>query len=102
VLGSRSLQVGGDMSETVGKSRTLKVTKDLIVNVSGKHQSVVAKEYKLKAKEITFSAEETFTMQAGSAKIQLKKNGDIIVKGGKIEHTASGDVIIKGSKIEQN
>jgi type VI secretion system secreted protein VgrG len=102
VGGSRSLKVGEDMSEEVGKSKTLKIGKDLIVNVEGNLRQQVAKEYKIKAKEITLSAEQAFTLQVGSAKIQLKKNGDIVVKGSKVEVNSSGDVIIKGSKVEEN
>jgi type VI secretion system secreted protein VgrG len=32
----------------------------------------------------------------------LKKNGDIVIKGGKINIKGSSDVVIKGSKILEN
>ena len=32
----------------------------------------------------------------------MKKNGDIVMKGGKIKIEGSGDVVIKGSKVGIN
>jgi type VI secretion system secreted protein VgrG len=36
------------------------------------------------------------------AKIQLKKNGNILINGKKIKVKGSGDVIVKGSKIAES
>ena len=102
VAGSRSVEVGGELSETVGKSRTLKVGKDLTLNVAGKMSHIVAKEYVLEGKEIVLSAKEKFLLQVGSAKIEVKKNGDIVISGAKVEVNASGDLVLKASKIEEN
>ncbi|SRR6266568_1430346 len=102
VMGSRTMKVGGDLSETVGKSRTLKVGKDLTVNVGGKFQQAVKGNYTLKAKEIILSADDKFTLKVGSATFEVKKSGDIVLKGSKIEVNASGNLVLKGSKITEN
>jgi type VI secretion system secreted protein VgrG len=102
VMGSRTLKVGGDLSETVGKKRTLKIGKDFIVNVGGKLQQAVKKKLTLKAKEIVLSADDQFTLKVGSATLQVKKSGDVVLKGGKVQVTASGDLVMKGSKITEN
>jgi type VI secretion system secreted protein VgrG len=102
VKGSRTLQVGGDLSEQVDKNRTVKVTKDLLLSVGGKLNHAVKDSYKLSAKEIALVAQEQFTLKVGSATFQVKKNGDVVIKGAKVEVTAQGDVVIKGSKISEN
>jgi type VI secretion system secreted protein VgrG len=102
VLGARSLHVGGDLSETVGGSRTLKVGKDLVIDVGGKLQQAVTGAYALQAKQITLSAEEQLTIQVGDAVLQLKKSGEVVLKGGKVQLTASGDLLLKAQKIEEN
>ena len=45
---------------------------------------------------------DVLVLKCGSASIALKKNGDIIVKGGKIDIKGSGDIKIKGSKVGIN
>ena len=102
VGGSRAVTVGGDLAETVDKGRTLKVAKDYLVNVGGQYAQVAAKKHTLKAKEIVFSADDRFLVKVGSATIELKKNGDIAIKGAKIQVKASGDLVLKASKITEN
>jgi type VI secretion system secreted protein VgrG len=102
VAGSRTVEVGGELSETVGKSRSLKVGKDLTLSVGGKMNHIVAKEYVLEGKEIVFNAKEKFLLQVGSAKLEVQKNGDIVISGAKVEVNASGDLVLKASKIEEN
>jgi type VI secretion system secreted protein VgrG len=102
IAGSRAMQVGGNLSETVGKARTLKIGKDLVVNVGGKLQQATKDVHTIKAKEIVISAEDRFLLKVGSATLEAKKSGDVVIKGGKIEVKASGDIILKGSKISEN
>ena len=102
VAKNQSITVGEDQTESVGKSYTLDITKDLTESVGGKHSEKVTKEYGLSAKKILLSADDEITIKVGSAKISMKKNGDITISGGKINVKGSGAVAIKGSKITQN
>jgi type VI secretion system secreted protein VgrG len=102
VAGSRSLEVGGDFSETVGGKRSLKVGKDLTVSVTGKFQQSVTDSCTFKAKQINLDAEDEAVLKVGSATLSLKKNGDVVIKGGNITVNSSGDLTLKGSKIGQN
>jgi type VI secretion system secreted protein VgrG len=126
ITGSHSESISGDMSLSVDKSRTMSVTKDLTESVDGKMSVTVAKDssttisgamtlqvskdsttsvtkkYALKAKSITIEADDEITIKTGSAKISMKKSGDISIEGGKINIKGSGDVVIKGSKVTAN
>jgi type VI secretion system secreted protein VgrG len=102
VAGSRTLDVGSNLTETVGGARNLKVDGSVSVAVGGSLTQNVAAAHKLKAKEIVFSAEDELVIKVGSAKIVLKKNGDVSITGNKIEAKASGDIVLKGSKIVEN
>ncbi len=102
VAGSRTLAVGGDLHESVGKSRSLRVGKDLAINAGGNLHHTTQGAYKLKAKEITFSAEERFTLKVGSATIQVSKSGDIAIQGAQVKVTAAGNLTLKGSAISEN
>ena len=53
-------------------------------------------------KKTTINAKDQLTIDVGSAKVVVKKNGDITVKGKKITVDGSGDVIIKGKSVKIN
>jgi len=116
---NETVTIGANRTLTVGKNLTETVDKDKSVTVSGevtqsyeKNQSLsVGKDYKQQVdKKILISAGDEVTVITGDAKIQMKKNGDITVKGknitldasGKINIKAGGNVVIKGAKITQN
>jgi type VI secretion system secreted protein VgrG len=102
VKGDHAVDVTGDWSEKIGKNRSVKVGGDALLGVNGNTSQTVKKTMKVDAKEIHFSAEDELQIKVGDASILMKKNGDVIIKGGKIEMTASGDMILKGSKIGEN
>jgi type VI secretion system secreted protein VgrG len=102
VAGSRTMSVGGDLSETVGGKRTLKVSSSLLVNVAGQLTQTTTDRHTLKAKEIVLSADDRILVKVGSATLEMKKGGDVILKGAKVEVKASGDIVLKASKISEN
>ncbi len=99
---SMTVSVGKDSSTSIAGKMVLDVTKDVAITIQGGETETVTKNYVLKAKRIQIEAEDEIAIKTGDASIQMKKNGDITVKGGKIKIEGSSDVIIKGSKIGQN
>ncbi len=103
--------IGKNLNTSVGKDNTLIINDNLTINAGkegtvqiGKNLGVTSgKKINISAPEsITVSSGEKIVLQAGSASITMKKNGDIIIKGGKITVKASKDLIMKGSKIAEN
>jgi len=72
------IQIGGNLSEKIGGNHTEDVAKDRTVNIAGK-------EILKSGKTITVEASDEIVLQTGSAKIVMKKNGDITISGKKIE-----------------
>jgi len=99
---NKQLDVGGDHEESIAKMMTITVGKDLSETVDGKYSEKVTKEYDLKAKKITMTADDEIMLKTGSASIIMKKNGDITIKGKNINVKGSGNVVIKGSKVTAN
>jgi type VI secretion system secreted protein VgrG len=102
VGGSRTMKVGGELSETVDKGRTLKVGKDYVINVGGKLAQEAKKGHTLKAKELVISADEKFVLKVGSASIEVKKSGDVVIKGASFKVNADGNIVLKGTAIAEN
>ena len=98
----QSTDIGGNKSETVSGNKSVAVDGNLGETIKGQHSENVTKAYALQAKTVTITAEDEILIKTGSASINMKKNGDIVVDGKKITITGSGDVIIKGQKILQN
>lgn len=97
-----SLNVGDNQYIKIGKNMTLEVGKNLDETVAGAHTEEVTKDYSLKAKTITLQANDQITFKTGSAKIIMKKNGDIQISGKNINVKGSGNVVLKGSKVTAN
>ncbi len=116
---SRSITAVGAMSFTAGlsakfqsaKSMTLKAQGDMTVDSdkaitvkSGKKMTITAEDNQVIVckKKATINASDQLTVQVGSAKMILKKNGDIVIEGKKVNIKGSGAITIKGSKVGIN
>lgn len=97
-----TIDISENHTETIGKNMTIGVSKDLRETVEGKYTENVTKEYALKAKTITMTADDQITLKTGSASIVMKSNGDITISGANINVKGSGNVVVKGSKITNN
>lgn len=100
---NRSVSVGKDESRSIAKNQTISVGETLKITV-GKDESIDV------AKKLVITAGDEIVIKTGSAQIQMKKDGTIVLKGkdvkvdasGKINLKASSDVTVKGSKITNN
>jgi type VI secretion system secreted protein VgrG len=100
---NRDVTVGKDLSTDVDGSISLNVKKDSAVSVGKNHGLSVDKKITVKAGDsISIESDKEIFLKTGSASLLMKKNGDIIIKGGKIQVKGSKDVILKGSKIAEN
>ncbi|OEU67352.1 MAG: hypothetical protein BA867_04205 [Desulfobacterales bacterium S5133MH16] len=94
--------VGAAMNETVGAAKAEEIGASKSVLVGKDLTEKVAKTYSHKAKKIILEAEDEITIKTGKAIINMKKSGDISIKGKKITVKGSGNVVIKGKKILEN
>ena len=100
---NRDVTVGKDLTEEMKGSLSLKVGKDSAVTVGKNHGLKVDKAITIKAGDsITIESDKEVLIKTGQASIQMKKNGDIVIKGGKIQVKGSKDLVLKGSKIAAN
>jgi len=91
---NKSVSVGANLSEDIGKNMT--------VSVGDSRTETVKNDYSLKAKKIMINADDEITIQTGSAKIVMKKNGDINIEGKKIMIKGSSEIALKANKILEN
>ena len=116
---SRSITAVGAMSFTAGlsaklqsaKGATVKAQKDLALEGGKDTKMTSAKKMNIEAgdnmvivckKKATINAKDQLTVHVGSAKLILKKNGDITVEGKKINVKGSEKITIKGSNVAIN
>jgi type VI secretion system secreted protein VgrG len=99
---NKTIDVGVDHTESIKKNMTINIDGDLKELVKGQYLEDVTKGYGLNAKSITMQADDQITLKTGSAKIVMKKNGDITISGKNINIKGSGNVVIKGSKVSTN
>jgi len=125
--GSEKLEVKGKRNETIGKARTVVVktgnnsvkvkSGDSFLKVSGNHNETVTKNYDVKvtkdykaiAKKVTIQGNDQVTIKSGSAKMVLKKNGDIEISGNKVKIKGQQiaiegmqKVVVKAMNVETN
>ncbi|MBN9073603.1 MAG: type VI secretion system tip protein VgrG [Rhizobiales bacterium] len=116
---SQSVKVASAQGFDIGASRTATIKSNDATDVGGGHILKIAKGSKTDigesgvievGKTMTIKAKDAITLETGSAKLHMKKDGTIIIEGkditikgsGKINVKASSDVIITGPKINQN
>ncbi len=99
---NKTTKVGGNHSEVISKNMEIQISKNLTEKVGGSYTETVTKDSKHSASTITFSAEKEIVLKTGSAKIVMKKNGDITISGKNITVKGSGNVVLKGSKVTAN
>lgn len=111
ISGNRTESVGGEETVTVDKDRRITIGKKESVSVGDKRTTEIGKDDNLQVgKKLTINAGDEITLKTGSAQIQMKKDGTIVIKGkdikiqasGKIAAKASSDITMKGSQIKQN
>ena len=97
---SRSIQVGADQNVSVGGAATMNVAKDETIGVQGARATSVGKDDALKvAKKFLLDAGDEITITTGSASINMKKDGTILIKGKTITLEASQKIEEKGMEI---
>lgn len=103
--------IGKDDSWTIGADQQITIGKNRVLDVGQNSSQTIGEDLSINAgKTILIEAADSITLVCGSAKLQMKKDGTILIDGkdisakasGKINLKASSDVIIKGSKISQN
>lgn len=92
---NKSTDATGNISEKAGKDIAMDAGKNVTTNATDNISDTAGKK-------LLLDAGDEITIQTGSARIQLKKNGDIVIEGKKISVNASGDIVMKGKKILQN
>jgi type VI secretion system secreted protein VgrG len=97
-----SKSVGGAWTHSVTKAGNVDIGEDMSTKVGKNSKTVVEKAWGLEAKEVAVKAKDQISFECGKAKLTLKKNGDVVLEGGKISIKGSKDVVVKGSKIGEN
>ncbi len=105
------IDVGADSTESISGKLTQTVTKSVELTYSDVSKISIGKDSSIEitgnskqkvGKAMKIEAGDEITIECGSAKIILKKNGDITFEGGKINVKASSDLTLKGSKVAAN
>lgn len=100
---NKSVDAASNISEKAGKDISMSAGKNFSASAGDNMSETAGKDVTIKAgKKMLLDAGDEITIQTGSARIQMKKNGDIVIEGKKISVTASGDIVMKGQKILQN
>jgi len=95
VSGHETLDIGQNLSITIGGDRTESVGRNSAISVG---------------KKLLIEAADEVTLKVGLASLVMKKDGSIVLSGknisingsGKINVKASSDLVLKGSKILDN
>ena len=106
-----SVTIGKNFSEDIGEKSETSVGKDMSISVGKNSTTEVSENMSFDVgKNLVIQAGDSITIKTGDASITMKKNGAITISGkditlsgsGKINIKADGNVIVKGSKIMNN
>lgn len=90
-------------AETIGAAKELTIGGLYQVSVGGEHNEIVAKAYKLKAKEVTIEAEVKIVLTCGASSIRMYKDGWIQISGKAVDVKADSEMWITAkSKLEMD
>lgn len=99
----RSVSVGGRNTIDIGKDATWSVGNNFAHDIGSNGDWTVAKDMHVNVgKKLEVTADTSIKFSCGSASIELKSNGKIVIEGGDIAVKGSGNITLKGSKISQN
>lgn len=99
VGGKLTEEVGGDHTLTIGGNLTYAVGKGFTQTIEKAYKTTVGDKATITAKSLAFEAVDSIVFNVGTAKLEMKKNGDIKIEGKKIDIKASGKLTMKGSNI---
>lgn len=110
VGGALNHTVGGAMAEQIGAAKlsvvagssTTTIGHDCDLTVAGDQQETTTGKRQMRAKQLRIAVQDEFAITCGKASLVMKKNGDIVIKGGAITIDGSGKVVVKGSKLAGN
>jgi len=111
ISGSRNESVAKNEDISIRENRVVTIGKEEQLQVGGSRSTQIGKDDKQQVgSKFALGAGDEIFLQAGSASIVMKKNGDIEIAGknisingsGKVDVKASGAVAIKGSKVSSN
>jgi type VI secretion system secreted protein VgrG len=99
---AKSVNVGAASSETVGGNKSLSAGGNISESAGGNIAISAKANLSEHGKKVVVDADDKITLKCGSATLEMKKNGDIVINGNKINVKADGALVLKGSKIDEN
>jgi type VI secretion system secreted protein VgrG len=99
---AKSVNVGAASSESVGGNKTLSAGGNISESAGGNIEIVAKGNLSEKGKVVAIQADDEIALKCGSATLVMKKSGDITINGNKINIKGDGDVVIKGSNVKGN
>ncbi|MBA3548091.1 MAG: type VI secretion system tip protein VgrG [Nannocystis sp.] len=98
-----SLNVGGSHSVRAGANVSASAGANIIISAAQNMNLTSNKDLRVSVgKQAGVLVADKLTIEVGTAKVTISKNGDIAVNGKKLSIKASGEVVIKGSKVKLN
>ncbi|CAM2010078.1 type VI secretion system Vgr family protein [Acanthopleuribacter pedis] len=103
IQGKADREIKKTLTETVDKDISISGKKNYSLDIKDKANISVGKDINISGnKKGNIDIADKLTITVGSAKMVLKKNGNVEVNGKKIQVKGSSDIVIKGSKIGLN